>query len=159
MALASSVDGMIRTALISGRYSTISASPFTNGQANVNVVQPGTQWGDRLNQIDLRFTKVLNLGKGKLDLNADFYNAFNSDAVLTELGTFGPLGEHRQQRSGVGNRCRKRAVGVHALWVAERGALTALQLEEVGRPFRSDGFAGAVDGIQYRPWQWALLHR
>ena len=44
-----------------------------------------------LNQIDLRVTKVVNIGKGKLDLNADFFNAFNSDAVLTELGTFGPV--------------------------------------------------------------------
>jgi len=70
---------------------TTLARPFTNGQANVNVVQPGTQWGDRLNQVDLRVTKVVNIGKGKLDLNADFYNAFNSDAVLTELGTFGPV--------------------------------------------------------------------
>ena len=57
----------------------------------MNVVQPGTQWGDRLNQIDLRFTKVLNVGKGKMDVNVDFYNAFNSDAVLTELGSFGPV--------------------------------------------------------------------
>jgi hypothetical protein len=70
---------------------TTLARPFTNGQANVNVVQPGTQWGDRLNQVDLRVTKVVNIGKGKLDLNADFYNAFNSDAVLTELGSFGPV--------------------------------------------------------------------
>jgi hypothetical protein len=65
--------------------------PFTNGQANVNVIQPGTQWGDRLNQIDLRLTKVLNVGKGKFDLDVDFYNAFNSDAVIQELGSFGPV--------------------------------------------------------------------
>jgi hypothetical protein len=41
----------------------------------------------------------------------------------------------------------------------ERWALTALELEVVGRPLGSDGFAGAVDGIQYRPWQGALLDR
>ncbi len=74
-----------------GRRRTTLARPFTNGQANVNLVQPGTQWGDRLNQVDLRVTKVFNIGKGKLDLNVDFYNAFNSDAVLTELGSFGPV--------------------------------------------------------------------
>jgi hypothetical protein len=49
-----------------------------------------SQYGDRLNQIDLRLTKIFNLGKGRLDLNVDFYNAFNSDAVITELGAFGP---------------------------------------------------------------------
>ncbi len=64
---------------------------FTNAQANVNLIQPGTMWGDRLNQIDLRFTKVLNVGKGKFDLNLDLYNAFNSDAVIAELGSFGPV--------------------------------------------------------------------
>jgi hypothetical protein len=67
------------------------ARPFTNGQANVNLVQPGSYWGDRLNQIDFRVTKVVNVGKGKMDLNVDFYNAFNSDAVLTEVGSFGPV--------------------------------------------------------------------
>jgi hypothetical protein len=71
--------------------STDLARPFTNGQANVNLINPGTMWGDRLNQVDLRLTKVLNVGKGKMDVNVDFYNAFNSDAVLAELGTFGPV--------------------------------------------------------------------
>ncbi len=67
------------------------ARPFTNGQANVNLIQPGSMWGDRLNQIDLRLTKVVNVGSGRIDLNVDFYNAFNSDAVLTEVGSFGPV--------------------------------------------------------------------
>jgi hypothetical protein len=71
--------------------STNLARPFTNGQANVNLVQPGTAWGDRLNQIDLRFTKVVNVGSGKIDFNVDLYNSFNSDAVIQEIGTFGPV--------------------------------------------------------------------
>ena len=71
--------------------STNLARPFTNTQATVNLVQPGTQWGDRLNQIDLRFTKILKIGNGTIDLDVDLYNAFNSDAVIAELGTFGPV--------------------------------------------------------------------
>jgi hypothetical protein len=63
--------------------------PFTLGQASVNVIQPGTLYGDRLNQFDLRFTKIVNVGFGRVDLNVDIYNAFNSDAVITEIGTFG----------------------------------------------------------------------
>src|SRR5256886_1873143 len=31
--------------------------PFTLAQANINLVKPGTLFGDRLNQFDLRFTK------------------------------------------------------------------------------------------------------
>jgi hypothetical protein len=49
-----------------------------------------SKYGDRLNQIDLRLTKIVNLGRGRLDLNVDFFNAFNSDAVIGELGSFGP---------------------------------------------------------------------
>jgi hypothetical protein len=63
--------------------------PFFAGQTTVNVVEPGTMWGDRLNQIDLRFSKLLNVGASRLDLNVDLYNAFNSDAILTQQNAFG----------------------------------------------------------------------
>jgi hypothetical protein len=70
--------------------STTLARPFTLAQANANLVAPGTEFGDRLNQFDLRLTKIVNVGKGRLDLNVDFFNAFNSDAVITENSAFGP---------------------------------------------------------------------
>jgi hypothetical protein len=63
--------------------------PFFLGQSQVNVVEPGTSYGDRLNQIDLRFSKLVNLGGGRVDLNVDLYNAFNSDAILTQQNTYG----------------------------------------------------------------------
>ena len=69
---------------------TTLARPFTLGQANINVIEPGTVYGDRLNQVDLRLTKIVNIGRGRVDLNVDFYNAFNSDAVTLELGSLGP---------------------------------------------------------------------
>jgi hypothetical protein len=65
--------------------------PFINAQSTISTIAPGTEYGDRLNQIDLRFTKIVNVGYGRLDLNLDLYNAFNSDAVLAELGTIGPV--------------------------------------------------------------------
>jgi hypothetical protein len=71
--------------------STTLNRPFTLGQATVNLIEPGSTYGDRLNQIDLRVTKVVNVGKGRVDLNVDFYNAFNSDAVIGEIGAFGPV--------------------------------------------------------------------
>ena len=64
--------------------------PFTLAQQNVNLIYPGTFWGDRLNQVDLRLTKIVNVGRGRVDLNVDFYNAFNSDAVIAENFAFGP---------------------------------------------------------------------
>jgi hypothetical protein len=71
--------------------STTLSRPFTLPQATVNLYQPVSEYGDRLNQIDLRLTKIINLGRGRLDLNVDFYNAFNSDAVITENAAFGPV--------------------------------------------------------------------
>ena len=63
---------------------------FTNAQATINTIAPASAYGDRLNQIDLRFTKIVNVGKGRVDFNVDFFNAFNSDAVITEISAFGP---------------------------------------------------------------------
>ena len=61
----------------------------TGGQTTVNLIEPGTTYGDRLNQVDLRFSKLLRMGgRGQLDLNVDLFNAFNSDAVLTQQNAF-----------------------------------------------------------------------
>ncbi len=65
--------------------------PFTFAQATVATISPNALYGDRLNQIDLRFAKIVKVGSGSIDFDVDLYNAFNSDAVLTELGTFGPV--------------------------------------------------------------------
>jgi hypothetical protein len=62
---------------------------FSGGSATVNLVEPGTLYGDRLNQVDLRLTKILKLGRqGTIDLDVDIYNAFNSDAILTQQDTY-----------------------------------------------------------------------
>jgi hypothetical protein len=63
--------------------------PFTFGQVQANVIEPGSTYGDRLNQFDLRFSKLVNVGVGRMDVNVDLYNAFNSDAVLLQQNAFG----------------------------------------------------------------------
>jgi len=70
---------------------TTLARPFTNAQATINTIEPASAYGDRLNQIDLRFTKIVNVGHGRIDSNVDLYNAFNSDAVIGEIGSIGPV--------------------------------------------------------------------
>ncbi|HUK34811.1 MAG TPA: hypothetical protein VLV86_12900, partial [Vicinamibacterales bacterium] len=52
------------------------------GQKTVNVFVPNTVFGDRLNQLDIRFAKIFKIGGGTLDADFDLYNAFNSDASL-----------------------------------------------------------------------------
>jgi hypothetical protein len=54
----------------------------------VNLVTPGTMYGDRLNQLDLRFGKILKYGRTRANVHADLYNAFNSSAVLQQSNNY-----------------------------------------------------------------------
>ena len=58
-----------------------SAAPFANNAPNVtvNLVEPGTLYGDRVNEIDLRFAKILRFGRTRTNVGFDIYN-------ITELG-------------------------------------------------------------------------
>jgi len=63
---------------------------FAGGAANVavNLVQPGTLYGDRTNQIDLRIAKILRYGRTRTQVGLDLYNLTNSNAVQTYNQTY-----------------------------------------------------------------------
>jgi Carboxypeptidase regulatory-like domain len=48
----------------------------------VNLFAPGTLYGDRTNQIDLRLAKILKFGRTRTQVGLDVYNVLNSSAVL-----------------------------------------------------------------------------
>ena len=50
---------------------------------SVALVEPGTMYGDRLNQVDLRVGKILKFGQTRTAVNLDLFNAFNQSTVLT----------------------------------------------------------------------------
>jgi hypothetical protein len=54
----------------------------------VNLVEPGTLYGDRVNQVDMRFAKVLRFGRTRATVGFDVYNIANSDTTLTYNQTF-----------------------------------------------------------------------
>jgi hypothetical protein len=54
----------------------------------VNLIEPGTMYGERLNQIDLRLGKILRFGRTRTTVSLDVYNLFNSDAVRVENSSF-----------------------------------------------------------------------
>ncbi len=62
------------------------------GVANVtvNLVTPGSLYGDRVNELDLRLSKVLKFGHTRTKISMDLYNALNSPAVLTYNQTYNP---------------------------------------------------------------------
>jgi hypothetical protein len=49
-----------------------------------NLVQPGTLYGERINQLDLRLSKILKFGRTRTSLNFDIYNVMNNATVLQE---------------------------------------------------------------------------
>jgi hypothetical protein len=56
----------------------------------VNLVQPGTLFGDRINQLDVRVAKILRHSRSHTMVALDIYNALNSSAVLTYNNAFVP---------------------------------------------------------------------
>jgi hypothetical protein len=63
---------------------------LAGGAANVTVslVQPGSLHGSRLNQVDLRFGKILKFGRTRSTLSLDLYNLLNSSPVLTQSNAY-----------------------------------------------------------------------
>jgi hypothetical protein len=56
--------------------------------ATVNLVQPGTLYGERLNQLDLRIGKLLRLGRARTNVGVDVFNVLNANTVLSENSNY-----------------------------------------------------------------------
>jgi hypothetical protein len=64
---------------------------YANGiSPSVNLIQPGTLYGDRVNELDFKLAKVLRFGRTKTTAGLEVYNALNSASVLTYNQTFNP---------------------------------------------------------------------
>ena len=61
-----------------------------NGRAvNLNLLEPGVHFGPRINQLDLRFNKVLRLGRYRASAGVDFLNVFNQNTTTQFETTYG----------------------------------------------------------------------
>jgi len=58
----------------------------------IDLIAPGQVWGDRVNEVDLRFGKILKLGRARTNVGIDVYNILNSDAVTTYNNGYSPTG-------------------------------------------------------------------
>jgi hypothetical protein len=80
-------------AVAQGQYGSTLNRAFTGvPNVTVNLIEPGTLYGNRINQLDLRLAKLLRFNGTKTMVGVDLYNALNTDAVLTYNNTFVPGG-------------------------------------------------------------------
>ena len=50
---------------------------------SVPLIAPGTEYAERVNQLDLSFAKWFQVGATRLQPQLDLFNAFNRSAVLS----------------------------------------------------------------------------
>lgn len=67
-------------------------SAGANANANINVVTPGTIWGDRLRQLDLRLGRTFRAGRTSIKAMIDLYNALNANTITLLNQTYGTMG-------------------------------------------------------------------
>src|SRR3989441_208079 len=66
---------------------------MTAGKLNVPLVAPGTEYADRVNQLDLSVAKWFQVGRTRLQGQLDVFNALNrSDVLAVRLLNFGTPG-------------------------------------------------------------------
>jgi hypothetical protein len=61
-----------------------------NVSPTVNLVQPGTLYGDRVNELDFKLAKIFRFGGTRLNAGLEIYNALNGASALTYNQTFNP---------------------------------------------------------------------
>ena len=64
--------------------------PLSGNAANatINLVNPGTMYGERANQIDLRVSRALNVIGARYNFSLDIFNLFNSSDVLAQNNNY-----------------------------------------------------------------------
>jgi hypothetical protein len=86
--------------------------PLSGGAPNatVNLVVPGVLYGDRINEVDVRFGKILKFGSTRANVGVDIYNLLNSTAILSYNQSFIPNGAWLIPTSEISARFAKLSV-------------------------------------------------
>ena len=67
--------------------------PLSGGArtATIQLIEPYTQYEGRRAMLDLRVSKIFNLGSGgRLNANVDLYNIFNANTIMARRDRYGP---------------------------------------------------------------------
>ena len=65
---------------------------LSSGNVTVNLVEPGTLYGARINNVDMRIAKILRFRGVRTQLGVDIYNVLNTDVVTLYNNGYSPTG-------------------------------------------------------------------
>ena len=63
---------------------------LVSGSAAISLIQPASQFADRINQVDMRLSRRFVLGRIHIDGELDIYNLFNRNSPLVINTAYGP---------------------------------------------------------------------
>jgi hypothetical protein len=92
-----SANYAVPAAVVAQSLGRLPSGNVTN--VTINLVKPGSMYGDRLNQLDFRVAKIVRLGRTRTTVGVDLYNVLNSSAILTYNNVFVPNGPWLQPNS------------------------------------------------------------
>lgn len=75
---------------------TVAAFPNTLGRAptapalTASLIEPGTQYSERLNQVDFRLAKGFKVGRSRIQGTLSAFNLFNANSATSLNTTYGP---------------------------------------------------------------------
>jgi len=64
--------------------------PLGTSTATTALIAPGTMYGDRVTQVDVRLGKSFRLQRYRVQASIDIFNLLNSSAILSQNNTYGP---------------------------------------------------------------------
>jgi len=89
LALPSSFTATIRPSL--GRnLASCRAAVECNATRRLDLLPPGTLYGDRVYQVDVRFNKTIAVGRRVVRPMVSVYNLLNANPVLSYSSSYGP---------------------------------------------------------------------
>jgi hypothetical protein len=79
--------------------------PIAGGATTValDLALPGQVYPDRLNTVDMRFTKIIKIGRARTNVGVDLYNLFNANTGTSFNQNFGTDGSTWLRPNGILN--------------------------------------------------------
>jgi hypothetical protein len=78
--------------MTAAQFQAATGVPLRTGLAtqDVNIVLPGALYGERVNAVDMRFSKILRFGHTRTNVGVDLYNMFNANTPTAYESVYDP---------------------------------------------------------------------